>query len=250
MINKVSKKIFNLSGLGILFSFLFSFIAAIPLIISIFVMTGVVISVFLDGSGRGHIPTILIASIVLFITLIIAGIAGIFSQAGLLGSYKDGADGIKISFKSYCDNGKKYFWSYFGWSFLYGFSYMIIFIPMFIGLIIGIYNKTISDNSLLLIYPFIMTIVFIAYLWLFPKLILSVLKLDKHGFIKAHFKKLALVAGMASLLSIIPGGGAVIGSFLKMVYPIYILDLYYDSQGDLQDTEDTNKIDKENYPGN
>lgn len=209
-----------------------AFIATFALTILDFVLIfATIFKVSVNTKPNPMSPTILIPILIIIALNLVIGVG---VQAGLYGSYKDAVEGQKITISQYFNNCKKYFWTYLGYSFWYGFLLIATLVPFIIiaVLLIIIFAGTKNDAAvgIMILGEFVAMFSYILYFC--PKMTLSIVGLNKKGFVKRHMKPLTLIALISATLLFIPGANIVI-SLGQMIFPLYILSLYYEDNASI-----------------
>lgn len=142
---------------------------------------------------------------------------------GLYGSSNDIIEGRLISFRTFLQNGKRYFFRTLGYTLLYVLAfYFVIIIPLMVSsYFISFANFSFSNISV--IFSLLITSVFQAIFT--PLIILNVIDKNTKGYLKKNYVTILIFSLIACSLNIIPIVGKFIFIILDGFYPLLIISM-------------------------
>lgn len=162
----------------------------------------------ISGLSGGKLAVLIIILMVVYLIL----------DAGLYGSSNDVIEGKQISFRTFLQNAKKYFWSTLGYSFIY-------FVPVIIVMIIFSYFAPFITTSVIgnLLFIAAFQAIFI------PLIILHVTGKDTKGYIRKNYVILTIFSLITCSMSLIPIVGQLFYIILNGFYTLLVISMCDDS---------------------
>lgn len=148
--------------------------------------------------------------------------------AGLYASSNDIIEGKLISFSTFLQNGKRYFFRTLGYTFLYVLAfYFVIIIPIMVSsYFISFDNFSFSNISA--IFSLLITAVLITSIFqvvFTPLIILNVIDKNTKGYLKKNYVTILIFSLIACSINIIPIVGKYFFIILDGFYPLLIISM-------------------------
>lgn len=168
-----------------------------------------------------------LSGVQLAIFIVVLMVIYLFFSASLYGSSDDVLEGKEFNFRTFLENGKRYFWGTLGYMFIY------ILPVIFVGGICTYFLPAIFTSAL---SSFLLTTA--MQIIIIPLVILNILHKNTKGYFKKNYIKLIVISLIINLISIIPIVGLFLYSILNILYTLFIVSLCES----IQSTEELNNI--------
>lgn len=181
------------------------------------------------AAGAAMMRVLLRAGGWLLLLGLLAAVALVYSDAGLLGSMRDAAEGQPVSLQSYLKRGRDLFWRYVGYSLLYGIPYGVLAIIIMLVLSPGIIRAITSGDLMAFAHlnlTFALLVVYaIYYLGLIPLVTLTVADYPVKATFARHIGEFALGA---LVVYVVARYAALLGVVALPLFRLYILSTVQD----------------------